>query len=147
MGVELKIEPWGEVENEVQALLREHLLELNGTEMKLDLGLCRAMDAAGVLIVSVGRIDGELVGYCMWTLGPSLEHAGEIYAEQKPWYVARPHRNSSLAIRLLKFSLDDLRSRGIRKCFPHHWGNETLGKLFSRLGARPVEWVFEMELC
>lgn len=146
MGVELSEESWGEFEREFEPMLREHLREIGGGELRLDLGLCRGLDAVGALVVVSARESGALVGYCLWTLGPSIDHAGEICAEMKPWYVVPEKRKSPLAMRLLKHSFVVLRARGIVRIFPHHWGNETLGKLFVRLGARQIEWVYEMEL-
>lgn len=147
MGTELKLERWAKVEREIVKLFARHLDELGGGELDLDLDLCRQLDASGALMILAARDDeSALQGYCIWTIGPSLEHSGELVAELKPWYVRPEKRNSTLAFRLFKESLELLRSRGIKRCFPHHWGNETLGRFFTRLGARPVEYVYELEL-
>lgn len=147
MGAELRVERWAECGAELEGMFAGHLTELDGGELELDVGLCEALDAAGAMMIVTGRsTSGGLLGYCIWTFGPSLEHKGELLAELKPWYVAPEARASSLGVRLLKRSLTELRSRGISRCFPHHWGDERLGRLFVALGARPREWVFELDL-
>lgn len=147
MGTALSIEKWADVESEIEELFAAHLLELGGSTLALDLSLCRALSAADAMVLVIARDSASmLIGYCIWTIGPSLERLGETIAELKPWYVRPEWRKSSLGLRLFKESLDVLRARGIKRCFPHHWGNETLGKFFSRMGAKPVEWVYEMEL-
>jgi hypothetical protein len=147
MGAALKLERWAKVEREIQSLFARHLDELGGGELDLDVQLCRDLDAAGALLILTAR-DEDLVlqGYCIWTIGPSLEHAGELVAELRPWYVRPEKRNSTLAFRLFHESLELLRSRGIHRCFPHHWGNATLDKFFTRMGARPIEWVYELKI-
>lgn len=146
MRTELKVERWSEAGAELEGLFAEHLRELGGGELELNSRLCKAMDSAGVLLMVVAREQQRIVGYCIWTIGETLEHQGELAAELKPWYVVPEKRGGTLALRLLRRSLEELRARKATHVLLHHWGNEKLGELFVHLGARPLEWVFELSL-
>lgn len=145
--VELREEKWASVANEIGPLFRAHLEELApGEEYDLDEAMCEALDAAGALCIISARLGATLIGYCIWTIGPRLEAKGQLAAELKPWYVKPEYRQSTLGLKLFRQSLRALRSRHITRCFPHHWGTPALGDFFTSLGARPVEWVYQLEL-
>lgn len=146
MRTELNVERWSEAGAELEGLFVEHLRELGGGELELNSRLCEAMDSAEVLLMVVAREQQKIVGYCIWTIGETLEHRGELVAELKPWYVVPEKRGGALAMKLLRRSLKELRARKVTRVLLHHWGNEKLGELFVRLGARPLEWVFELKL-
>lgn len=146
MWTELKVEKWSDAGAKLEGLFAEHLRELDGGELELNSRLCEAMDNAGVLLMVVAREQQKIVGYCIWTIGETLEHRGELAAELKPWYVVPEKRGGALALKLLRRSLEELRTRKVTRVLLHHWGNEKLGELFVHLGARPLEWVFELEL-
>lgn len=144
---ELSVETWEQVRVEAIPLLAAHRAELDSWgDFALDDTTMTLLDMSGQLLIATAREEGELVGYCFWIISHSIEDPSEQLAELKPWYVAKGHRASGLGLRLFRYSLAELRRRGVSRVFPHHWGNPTLGKFFERLGARPREWVYEMRL-
>lgn len=142
--IELREERWSEVESEIGPLLAAHSRELAGGEINLDWRLLTFAQES--LVVVTARESGELIGYCIWMIGPDIARAGGLVAELKPWYIRVDKRGGSAGIRLFKRSLEILRARNVERCYPHHWGDARLGKFFESIGARPREWVFELEL-
>lgn len=144
--IELTSVLWKDVEKEMTPLFAAHAKEL-GDHAGINLSPVQMKALSDYLLIIVARNGrGVIIGYCIWVVTQNLQNASELIAELKPWYVIPEARNSRIGLRLFRESLARLRSIGVSRCFPHHWGNPTLGKFFEHLGARPREWVYEMEL-
>lgn len=140
-------EAWQRAWPEMLPMFEAHRSELNASgELRLNVDGINELDKMGGMLLLTARDKGKLIGYCIWFLVHSVERAGELVAEQRPWYVKTEWRGTGLGKRLFTESLTRLKERGIKTAFPHHWGNEALGEYFQSLGARPIEWVYEMNL-
>lgn len=153
MPSELRIETesWNRFWPESQLMLADHRAEVEPQArepFQVNVPLCEAMYEAGAMSITSARSEGALVGYSLWYLSPSLDSLS-LCATQGPWYVLPSWRKGSLALRLFKASLADLRTRGIVRALPHHWtdgAGERLGRYFERLGAKKLETTYSLYL-
>lgn len=154
MSAELTIERWATFWPEAEPLLRDHRAEVDPESVRsgfsVNVPIAEALDAADALLILSAR-EGPLrtlVGYCLWTLGPSLDSA-TLLATQGPWFVRPDRRASPLGLRLFARSLVVLREMGITRALPHHWATPAgarLGAYFTRLGAVPLETTYSLWL-
>ena len=128
-------------------MLREHWQCLGGTgEFAPALETFAQGNASGVVRIFAALRGARLLGYCFWFLAESLEQQGLLVAQQGPWY-CRPEA-SALGRRVFRESLQMLRDLGVRQAYPHYrcGGGETLGPWFERLGAKPLEVAYKLEI-
>jgi len=147
------VESWSSLWPDAEPLMQQHHLDVVGLDPREpfdpDIEGIEASDAAGTLLITSARFDGQLAGYCIWYIARNVESKGLWIGIAGPWYVVAEHRAGGLGIRLFKFSLTELRSRGIAQAYPHHWfsgGGERLGDLYERLGAKRCEVTFKLWL-
>lgn len=72
-----------------------------------------ALDEAGVLLAIGARSDGVLVGYTVTLLMNSPHYKDHIYAMNDVIFVSKEFRKGSVGIKLIKFTEDELRKRGV----------------------------------
>jgi hypothetical protein len=154
MSAQLKREAWATFWPDAEPLLRNHRAEVDPEAMsapfEMNVPLAEMLDACGALVIFTAREGplASLVGYCIWTLGPSLESA-TLCATQGPWYVRPDRRMSPIGLRLFTRSLGALRELGVQRALPHHWATpdgERLGAYFARLGAKRIETTYSLML-
>lgn len=157
MRAELTIgrERWSEFWPAAAEMLEAHRLEvmnadlIRGEAFGVNVPLLQQLDAAGALVLMTARDQERLIGYCVWTVGPSLEHIGQMVGSQGPWYTRPEYRTTSAALRMFNAGLDELRMMGVTLALPHHWGGpagERLDGLFRHMGATPMETVYSLRL-
>lgn len=156
MQVQLARERWSSFWPEARRLFELHHAEVSRPgRMNLDVLQASQIDLLDLSVIVTARDfslkDPPLLGYCIWMLGTDLEFAGVRTATQGPWYVEPEVRKTSpsLGIRLLRESLPLLRKLGVQTAFPHYWekgGGARLGSVFRRLGAEPLETVWQLDL-
>lgn len=149
MSIELRLEPWNMIWPEAKPLMARHHEEVHERDSRMPfkpaLQVAQALQEAGVLKIVTARSAGQLVGYCIWYLSPDLESEDVLVASQGPWYVLPEWRASGVGIRLVRESVRHLRDAGASLILLHHWANNPrLGMVFGRLGAKPLETVYEL---
>ena len=147
--VQFKLEPWPDVEAEAVPLGEAHFNEVEHLveprrPYRLDCEAMRARDATGAQLFFTARVDGELVGYCMWTTMSDVESAGLPVAYQGPWFAVDRNdlRGLRLGLKLFDRTLEHLRERGIQCVFPHHrlqGRGADLDAFFRRKGAKEIQ--------
>lgn len=148
-------EPWDAVWPAIDALFAEHFAEVEGDlaanrPYDLDEPTMRALHAAGVLRITAARVDGALVGYCMWQVGKDVESAGRLMAQHGPWFVREAYKRLGLGPKLFDASIADLRALGVPNAFPHHRlkgrGAAKLDAFFRRRGAVETQRTYFLPL-
>lgn len=139
---------------EMSVLGASHFREVDGgtddarRPFRADEATLERLNRIGAFQIFSARVGSKLVGYCSWNLSYDLESQGLLIATQGAWYVTPGHGRAGL--RLFEFSLDALRSMGVKLVFPHHRlaGRSTwrLGKWFERLGAVPEQMTYRLWL-
>ncbi len=109
-----------------------------------------ALDSMGLFVGITARTysDNRLIGYCIWTLGPSMDSPG-LTASQGPWFVEPAFRRGPLGLRLFIRALEAVRESGAIRAFPHHWASDNAGALaryFRKIGAKPIETTYSLWL-
>lgn len=154
MELVLEIERWSGIWPECVPLMKAHASEVRGgsddrVPFELDLERIRAIDRADFLVIVSAREPTEfhLVGYCIWFLTPSLESLGLLVATQSAWYLAEPFRGAGRALKIWNRSIEELKKRGVKMAYPHHWNDGAgakIGKFFERQGAVRREIGYEL---
>lgn len=90
----------------------------------------------GHLVNYIARKDGEPVGYCNVYLTNDM-HNREKIAREDALYMLPEHRNGT-GKQLVKFVLNDLRSRGVKRAHVSAVTDLRVAKLWQRMGFKPV---------
>lgn len=120
----------------------------NVSRFEPDVALLQQLEASGVFRVMTARLNGKLIGYLMWSLTVNAESIGQRIADQGAWYVA-PGAPAGIAAKMLRRSITELRAAGIGSIHLHHpvqGRGARLGTLFQRIGARPTQHRWSLEL-
>jgi len=143
-----------DVWDELEALGRRHFYEVDGhgadepnRPYKLSRKLLDAAERVGVLHIYTARVDGQLGAYCLWNVGEDAESEGLLIADMGPWYVAPEHRRLLLGAKVLKFSIKELKVKGVKNLYLHHRLHGRgcgAGILFDRLGAKEIKREFSL---
>lgn len=92
---------------------------------------------AGSLITYVARTEGgEAVGYCNMYVTVDM-HNQDVIAQEDTVFVTKSHRNG-VGRRLVKFALDDLRARGVKRLHVTAATDPRATKLWERMGFKPI---------
>lgn len=108
-------------------------------------------EAKGLFEFSLLELADRPVGYLIWLSGPHNKFPGKTVARMGPWYIDPAHRSRLNANKLMRYSLDALRNRGVDFAMP------TLplrdreravmeGRGLRQFGAVPVECVWLVDL-
>lgn len=106
-----------------------------------------AVNKAGLLKIYTARVDGLLVGYAIYMLGPDLFVADRMYALQNVLFIEYEYRRGWTLAQLMKFANRDLVEGGVTAvnycCNARAPG---LSLILERLGARKEEEVWTMRM-
>ena len=98
------------VQEDIKPLIKEHweIVAVNQGKILLNPHWeeYAKLDAAGKLRVFTCRKDGQLVGYCVLTIGQSLHYKDHIFANNDVTFVLPEHRSGATGYYLLKFAED-----------------------------------------
>jgi hypothetical protein len=141
------MEPFAKALPEMLVLGRSHFVEVDGQVLDNrrpfdpDVAVMEQLNRVGTFRVFSARLADKMIGYCTWNISYDLESKGLVIAEQGAFYIQPGHGRA--AFRLFKFSLDGLRSLGVKLAFPHHRLNGRaswrLGDWYQRIGATPEQ--------
>ena len=108
-----------------------------------DLDRISSLDCAGVLLIATARDDGELIGYSLFMITPSLEYRTLLCAQQSVWFVRSDYRWSGrVGDKVFDFAIAEMKRRGVQCIHTHHRvrdGGERLAIKMKRRRAEPLE--------
>lgn len=134
-------ERWADVAATVVDLGARHHAETTGGregEYAPDMALLAAAAADGVWRAIIARVDGYVVGYCLWSAVPNHESRELPTLTQGPFYVVPEHAALKLGPKLLLASRRVFAAEGIAVARLHHTTlgrGAKLGALYAALGA------------
>lgn len=145
-------ETWDTFWPEAEPLGERHNREVNDGEQpaapyRLDPALMRAACASGAVRIVSARVNGKLVGYLFWTIGPDPEAGGILQAIQGPLYVERGYAGFLFARRMWRLSKPWLQALGVKKVDFHHQlhgRGADMGAWFQHLGAAAYQKRYTM---
>jgi GNAT superfamily N-acetyltransferase len=150
MGVTVREETFAECWDDAQVLFVQHFREIS-THQDIPLSINRAFyeGAAeiGRLVIVVARDDRQLVGYAVFYVAPHPHYDGCLTAVQDVFYVDPARRGGSIGWRILGYSEEILRLRGVQVVHHHvKLAHPMLGRLLERKGYAPVETLYSRRL-
>lgn len=111
----------------------------------------RLLESAGVLKSVVMRQGGQLVGYDVFFVQPTLHYSTCVWALNDILYLAPEHRRGRAGILLIDAAERMLREIGVQKVIYHtklhldlgrHTGGDTVGRLLTHRGYAHIENVW-----
>lgn len=135
------LEGFDETYPEVEKLYREHYKEMTdrlaeeGIEMspynpRLD--EYSKASKGGWLLTIIARHEGKAVGYCNVYITNDM-HNRDLIAQEDTIFVTKEHRNG-LGKELVKFGLNELKSRGVKRLHVSALTDLRVAKLWNRMG-------------
>jgi GNAT superfamily N-acetyltransferase len=143
---EFAVESMGLVRSEIEPLLAKHWQEVahfRDIPLKPNWPAYEKLADAGALIVYTARLEGRLVGYAVYLKIVSM-HYSIVQAQQDIVFLDPAVRRGRLALRLLAFSENDLRARGVTLIQQHEkLAHPALGVLLGAMGYTAMDriWV------
>jgi hypothetical protein len=145
-----QVERWSEFYPDCLPLFAEHDLEVGECDPRMpldpDVSTCEALDKAGVLQILTAREEGNLVGYCIFSIAHSLQSRKILCGTQSLYFVTKSHRGI-LSLRLYDEAIRHLKARGVQNIYPHHYlrgDSPRLKKFFERRGAVEVQHEYSL---
>jgi GNAT superfamily N-acetyltransferase len=116
--------------------------------LEVDWDAYAAFEAAGRLRTFTVRIDGQLVGYCLFILSHHPHYKSSLYAMQDVLFLAPEHRGAHIGAQLIRFCEERLRVEGVQVVTQHSKAKRELdlGPLLTRLGYELVDTVWAKRL-
>lgn len=116
-------------------------LALNRDKVPLDpqYDLYEAREAAGQLMFSVVRDDGNLIGYFIGFKAPGLHYRTCLTLTMDIFYIHPDHRGSNVGYKLFKHVESEAKRAGVQRMFVGSKVHLDASWLFERLGYEKVE--------
>jgi GNAT superfamily N-acetyltransferase len=123
---------------EMQARLKADGVEIPPFAPRVD-QYRKANEAGYMLLYIVRDVEGRAVGHSSLYLTNDM-HNGEFMAQEDTIYILPEHRNG-VGKRLVRFILDDLKRLGVKRVMITPVTDLRVGKIWQRMGFRPVAQV------
>ena len=144
--MDFQVESVCDILNEVTPLLIEHWEQIALEKDTIPLAPVwdgyRDLEAADALRIITAREDGELVGYAIYIIGPSLHYADQRFADADVFWLAPEHRKGMAGMRLFRHAEKVLKEAGVTRVFNKVKLHFDVGKVFERMGYKAVERVY-----
>jgi L-amino acid N-acyltransferase YncA len=135
------LEGFDETYPEVQTLYREHYkemcdrlaeqwIEMSPYNPRLD--EYSKASKGGWLLTIIARHEGKAVGYCNVYITTDM-HNQDLIAQEDTIFVTKAHRNG-LGKELVKFGINELKSRGVKRLHVSAVTDLRVAKLWERMG-------------
>lgn len=104
------------------------------------------LERAGILRIFTARLDGQLVGYCVFTVAHSMHYATSLEASEDVLFVAPEQRKGRVGIKLIEFSDTVLKLEGVQLVRRHVKFAHDFGPLLERLRYEPIDRIYGKRL-
>lgn len=134
---------------EIEPLLQMHWEEIAHFKdicLAPDFGRYEAMERAGVLRIFTARRNGELIGYAVFMVCPSLHYRGSVQAAQDILFVAPQYRAGRVGVAFIMFCDDQLRDEGVQVSLQHVKAAHDFGPMLVKLGYQLVDLIYARRL-
>ena len=135
---------------EGKALVSKHHLEIyTGLDLTLfdvDFDAYSKIESAGKLEVYTARENGTLIGYTLWFISRHLHYKNSLTATSAAVFMNPKYRKGLQGYKLIKWSIEKLKSRQIQRILISVKPTLDFGKLLERLGASYFEKTYSIVL-
>jgi len=142
-------ESFTNVKAEIKPLLHEHWLEiaLNKDDIKLEPNweqYARLADQ-GALRIYTARDKGELKGYFVVFVTPSLHYSRHLFAHNDILFLKKSCRKGMTGVKLIKYAVEDLKAYGVKLIHINVKKKQDFGVVLERLDFEHVEDVWQLK--
>lgn len=146
--ITFSIESFSDVYDELLPLLTAHYGEISthkdhGIPLAPMVDVYRSHEAAGSLLMVIGREMGEIVAYFVCFVASGLHYATCLTCSPDIFFVRQDRRQGRTGIRLFRFVEDELRRRGVKRWAVGSKTAHDASALFRYLDFKPVETMYE----
>ncbi len=138
-----QVERWADCVPELAAIFPEHYEELALNKDKVPLAprweVYADLEAKGSLILVTLREMGEMVGYFIGMISPSLHYGTTLECSLDIFFVRKQWRGRHAGLRLFKATRRELQRRGVQRWFCGSKMHKDASRLFKALGMTPIE--------
>lgn len=138
-------EDWETYFRDCQELWREHYEEIavdKRMEMKPNVPVYEALEAAGELDILTARCEGRMVGYVLSLVRPHLHYANTLCGFEDAYFLSKPYRRGMAGVRMIKAWDARMRARGCWKWFIMCKPFLDLAPVLTRLGFGLSDYVY-----
>lgn len=104
------------------------------------------LQAKKMLRVHVARLSGVPIGYAVWVIDAHLHYADSLQAHNDILFIDKPRRKGRLGMRLIQFSLEQLKAEGVQSVKLHIKLAHDWTRMAERLGFVKEEFILEKRL-
>lgn len=136
---------WGEID----PLLRKHWHEVahyKDIELNPDVELYGKLEDIDALRCYTARINGQLVGYCIFFVKNMLHYKQVKQAVQDVFFVLPEYRDKRVGYQLLKFCHAQLAAEQVDTVAQHVKFAHDFGPLLEHMGYEPIEKIYMKRL-
>jgi GNAT superfamily N-acetyltransferase len=127
-----------DVRAEITPLLDKHYKEIalhqDAIPLAPDWARYASLEELGVLAIYTAREDGRLIGYSVFFVTPHIHYETTLVASNDLLFVDPEYRGGSTGLKLIRFSEQALKERGVKKVTWHCKFSNGLQHLLNRLG-------------
>lgn len=131
---------------EISDLLEAHWEEVawykDKVPLKPDYDRYLQMEELGMVHAATVRYDGELVGYDINFVAPSLHHSSTVYASNDIIFLHPLHRGGGTALKLIAFAEEKLKEMGVSVVSLNMKVDKPFVSLAERAGFAKQEYVY-----
>lgn len=127
-----------------EPLLRRHWVEIaHYLDITYDprWSVYEAYEQAGGLRIYTARLDGQLVGYCVFTVNFNIHYAGSLEANEDVLFLAPEHRKGRLGLKLIQFTDAQLKAEGVQLVKRHIKFAHDHFPLLERMGYEKIDMI------
>ena len=114
--------------------------------LNINFNMYLKLEAANKIIALTARDDGKLVGYTLWILTRHLHYSTSLTATSSLVYVDPEYRKGLTGYKLIKWSIEKIKKRGVQRILIGVKPNKDFGKILERLGATYFEKTYSIVL-
>lgn len=142
------IERFADVYDELRPLLLQHYMEisthvLHGVPLAPQVREYARREAAGQLMMLIGREQGKIVAYLVAFVGPGLHYETCLTAIVDIFYVQPTRRGALAGVKLLERAKQEWKRRGVQRAAAGAKLAHDASSLLKRCGFAPVETMHE----
>lgn len=139
-------EVFDDVITDIIPLLNKHWEEiaLNKDKVPFDPNYAqyKTLEKEGILDIFTAREDNELVGYCITFTAPHLHYWSTIMSNVDIFYVSPEHRGKMAGIRLIKYTEEKLKLKGVKVLNHHVKTQHDFSPILKRLKYNKAESIY-----
>ncbi len=144
------VEPYRDVIEELKPLFPGHWdeLALNKDKVPLDprYEVYEAKDAAGEVMMVIGREAGAIVAYFVGFISPGLHYKTCLTCQGDIFYVVPEKRNGTAGVKMFAFVKAECRRRGVQRMFVGSKNHKASASLLQFVGGTEIETYFSFWL-